>query len=231
MILSRLALNYKGVPYKTEWVEYPDIEALCKRLGAKPTAKRPDGTDYYSVPVIVDSSTNAVVADSWNIAVYLEETYPAPTYKALFPGSGTRVLQYAFNKAMFQVFPDELIQLVVYDTTKWLNPESRDYFYNKHSKIRGPIEELAPHDTQKREQVWERLRKNLDALSAEYDRNGEDTPFVMGNTLSYADFIPGGFIMWNKRVLSTGELEKFKSLNGGRWARWMEALEPYEAVV
>jgi len=29
---ARLALNYKRIPYKTEWVEYPDLEPKFKAL-------------------------------------------------------------------------------------------------------------------------------------------------------------------------------------------------------
>lgn len=30
--LARLALNFKGIDYKTEWLEYPDIAAKFKSL-------------------------------------------------------------------------------------------------------------------------------------------------------------------------------------------------------
>lgn len=33
MITARLALNYKGLPYKTEWVEYPDLKSRFMELG------------------------------------------------------------------------------------------------------------------------------------------------------------------------------------------------------
>lgn len=32
---SRLALNFKDVPFETEWVEYPDIEPKFKALYAE----------------------------------------------------------------------------------------------------------------------------------------------------------------------------------------------------
>jgi hypothetical protein len=31
-ILARLILNYKGIDYKTEWVEFPDVEPKMKSL-------------------------------------------------------------------------------------------------------------------------------------------------------------------------------------------------------
>ncbi|KAJ7192476.1 hypothetical protein B0H12DRAFT_1082684 [Mycena haematopus] len=34
------ALNFKRIPYRTVWVEYPEIEARCKEIGAAPTRTR-----------------------------------------------------------------------------------------------------------------------------------------------------------------------------------------------
>ncbi|KAH9954948.1 hypothetical protein BC827DRAFT_1239846 [Russula dissimulans] len=28
----RVVLNYKGIPHKTEWVEFPDIASVAKRI-------------------------------------------------------------------------------------------------------------------------------------------------------------------------------------------------------
>ena len=30
--LARLALNYKGLPYRTEWIEYPDLRPTFQGL-------------------------------------------------------------------------------------------------------------------------------------------------------------------------------------------------------
>ncbi|KAJ8699426.1 hypothetical protein PTI98_002541 [Pleurotus ostreatus] len=45
----RYALNIKGIPYQTVWVEYPDIEAVCKKIGASPTGEE---APHYTLPVI-----------------------------------------------------------------------------------------------------------------------------------------------------------------------------------
>ena len=70
LIEHRIALNYKRLPYRTEWVEYPDIEATLRAIGGAPTAKVSlnDGSggkkDHYTLPAIHDSHTNAVITDS-----------------------------------------------------------------------------------------------------------------------------------------------------------------------
>ncbi|KAK0215070.1 hypothetical protein IW262DRAFT_1440636 [Armillaria fumosa] len=45
----RYVLNYKGLSYQTEWVEYPDIEPLYTKIGAKSHITKPDGmTPHYN---------------------------------------------------------------------------------------------------------------------------------------------------------------------------------------
>ena len=64
--MGRYALNIKGLPYTTQWVEYPDIERVCKQIGASPAEKKPDNPsqDHYTLPVIQDPNTGRVVSDS-----------------------------------------------------------------------------------------------------------------------------------------------------------------------
>ncbi|GAW07249.1 AChain Crystal Structure Of Glutathione Transferase Gstfua3 From Phanerochaete Chrysosporium [Lentinula edodes] len=91
---TRYSLNYKGLSYRTEWIEYPDIEALCIKIGAAPTDVKADGiTPDYTLPVIYDPSTDKTISDSFAIALYLDTAYP-DTPK-LFP-PGTQALQEAF---------------------------------------------------------------------------------------------------------------------------------------
>jgi len=94
-ILSRLALNMKGVKYVTEWLEYPDVEPVTKKLGVPPNGKRPDGSDLYTLPVIVDPNAGAAIVDSERIAEYLEKQYPNAQGPVLFP-PGTKGLQVRF---------------------------------------------------------------------------------------------------------------------------------------
>ncbi|KAF8500069.1 hypothetical protein JB92DRAFT_2980192 [Gautieria morchelliformis] len=103
---EQYALNYKGAPYKTVWIEYPEIEPTMRSIGAAPTKKKPDGSPWYTIPVIVDPSRTAtsggptVVSDSFHIAEYLDETYSTPSTGPLFP-PGTKALQQLFYDHFF----------------------------------------------------------------------------------------------------------------------------------
>lgn len=92
--LTRYALNYKGLPYETVWIEYPDIEDHCKKIGAEPSMIRKNGKPYYSLPVI--QHDGKVITDSARIVEYLDSTYP-DTPKII--PAGTHVLHKAFFAA------------------------------------------------------------------------------------------------------------------------------------
>ncbi|KAJ7692823.1 hypothetical protein B0H14DRAFT_3046237 [Mycena olivaceomarginata] len=70
----RLLLNYKQIPYKTTWVNFPDIAKVLTAAGAPPTRT---GTAPYTVPAIVDGEK--AISDSRKIAEYLERSYPDTT--------------------------------------------------------------------------------------------------------------------------------------------------------
>jgi Glutathione S-transferase, N-terminal domain len=77
---TRYSLNYKKLPFRTEWVEYPDIASLYKKNGI-PLVKTRQGKSVTTLPLIKDdtSGTPVFVAESFEIAKYLDKTYPDPT--------------------------------------------------------------------------------------------------------------------------------------------------------
>lgn len=58
---TRMALAHKGLEYETSPVSFSDISGLC-------------GGAHKTVPIIEDGDT--IVCDSFDIALYLERTYP-----------------------------------------------------------------------------------------------------------------------------------------------------------
>lgn len=82
---TRLALNFKGVPYTTSWVPLPDISKVRSKLKVPPCRKFADGSDFYTLPIIEDPTTGSLVGDSFDIAVYLQKTYPNSGAGDLFP--------------------------------------------------------------------------------------------------------------------------------------------------
>ena len=60
----RYALNYKGLPYKTVWLERHEIEQVAKKVGAKATKVKPNGWDSF-----IDLSRRAQLNDSAAIGI------------------------------------------------------------------------------------------------------------------------------------------------------------------
>lgn len=73
---ARFALNFKQLPYSTTWVGMLDIAKVRRALGAPACRKFADGDDFYTLPVVQDPATGSLVGDSFDIALYLEQTYP-----------------------------------------------------------------------------------------------------------------------------------------------------------
>ena len=70
---SRYLLNIKGLPYRTQWVELPDIADLLQSLGVSPNPASPFP---YSLPAIYDPRTKRTIMDSASIAKYLDDEHP-----------------------------------------------------------------------------------------------------------------------------------------------------------
>jgi len=117
---NRYALNFKGIPHKTIWIEYPDIEPTMRSIGASPTSTKANGKPHYTLPVIVDPSRPSpsggptVVSESFLIAEYLDEAYPDT--RPLFP-AGTKALQKlftdSFTTTMFTPLRPILFRLMI----------------------------------------------------------------------------------------------------------------------
>ncbi|TFL02959.1 hypothetical protein BDV98DRAFT_603309 [Pterulicium gracile] len=118
----------RGIPFRTECVEAPDIKALYKTLGITPKSTYLAGvTPHYCLPIIVDdqTGTTAAVSDSWDIAVYLDEAYPdAPR---LFP-KGTRALQASFEQLWMETFAQGAAPLLIPRMPALLSPPSAEHF-------------------------------------------------------------------------------------------------------
>lgn len=221
-IVFRYALNFKGIVYRTEWVEYPDIEALSKRIGAPPTGKWPDSTSYYSLPAIYDPSTKKAVSDSAEIAKYLDETYPdTPT---LFP-TGTVALQTLFLDWAWDNVGFPLSKQLAVASCSCLNPASQSYYREKREwQVGAPLEAL------KTEQNWAALEEGLGKLKGYYEANGEGNDGLLGGEqITFADLQIVSYFAW-VRVVSPEVWDKVKGLHGGQWAKVLEHFETYEAV-
>jgi len=224
---TRYSLNLKGLKYKTEWVEYPDIEGVLKKLGASPTEKKPDGGYQYTLPVIYDPNTKKIVEDSAKISKYLDETYPETP--RLFP-AGTDAFQAVFHDFVWPHIGYPVYMLVMLDTANSLPPRSQEYFRATREEHFGKkLEELAS------EEEWKKLEAGLEKLNGYLEKNGKgDDLLLMGaqSGITYSDIQLAAILVW-ARIVWGENSEKWKRLTGlhsGKWDKFLAHFSKLEQV-
>ncbi|KAI0318189.1 hypothetical protein OF83DRAFT_1171318 [Amylostereum chailletii] len=227
---TRYALNIKGLPYKTVWVDFCDVEKEMKKIGAEPTYTHPDGSHLWTVPTIYDPSTDKVVSDSAIIAAYLDAQYPSTA--TLIP-TPTAPLQAAFvDKVALQLMM-ALVPVNVLDTFAQLTPRTQEWFRGKREKEVGMTLEAFAGDAERREKAIAHVVGLLDDMSKWLEAGGENGPFLTGDKPSHADTAIAGLFTWTERV-GGGQNDVWKAImgaHGGRWERFMKAFGQWETVV
>ncbi|KAL4077576.1 hypothetical protein J3A83DRAFT_1617635 [Scleroderma citrinum] len=213
-------LSYKGLPFEIKWVELPDIAPRMKEIGATPGGKHPDGSDRYTLPVIHDPNTGALVSDSWNIAVYLENTYPE---KPIFP-KDTKGLIRAFNTAEDdQIVPIRKFislrsrEILTERSAEYLTTVIRERYFNQK------FEEFSPEGSPECDQHWSAMEKAFTVTKTWYDQTG--SKWFMGSTFSYIDVLSAARLFWFKQVLHDDEWKRLAGWHGGQWERLLIDVE------
>ncbi|KAF5334050.1 hypothetical protein D9758_017508 [Tetrapyrgos nigripes] len=172
---------------KPSGFEYPDVELTLKAAGIPPTTQRPNGKPWYTLPAIVDPSTGVALADSFAIAEYLDKTYPD---KPLLMPSHTKALQTAFNEAVLAhvrpIFPFVLVKFC-----GLVHPVSEEYFRRTRIVLFGKsVDEMVPQGENAKEE-WKKLEEGFGKIAGWM----KEDEFVMGDTVSFADFVVGGWLI------------------------------------
>ncbi|KAG2030519.1 hypothetical protein BDR03DRAFT_928942 [Suillus americanus] len=207
-VLRVLHANYKELPFVTLWVEYLDISIAMKSIGAKPV-KRRNGSDVYTIPVLSDPNTGALITDSLEIVSYLEKTYPE---KPIFPNSSEPLIR-AFDSAyMSLILPG--FKPMLPRTIEILSPASAKFFIRILSLLGETRWEAVSEENA--QQQWENLKKGLDEIDKWYQKSGGK--WIMGDTFSFADMVVACRTMWWNTIFDEEQLRELHSWNGGRWA-------------
>ena len=253
-LFQRIALNFKKLPYQTEWVELPDIEKVVEEISGSPTEQNSDGTYRYTLPVIRDLSTGAVVSDSEAIAHYLDDTYPAPKYPTLFPSfdtlgfpstrfvTSTAILSF---RQLLSVYGRATMAITFPAGNSILNPVSEAHNRVRKEKLVSSIygkpttlEDLSPPGPV-RDAAWVEVRKGLEKIYQVLDKNRiysdkerEKLVFFFGETPSYADICLLASLMHIKSVLQ--ENEEWKMIldwSEGRFGNFLEATKEWQTIL
>ncbi|PSR72279.1 hypothetical protein PHLCEN_2v11871 [Hermanssonia centrifuga] len=219
---ARFALNYKGLSLKSEWVEYPDIEAVYQKLGIETTDKNGDGSPLYTLPVIYDPSTQSAISDSMRIVKYLDKTYP--NTPRLFP-AGTLALHETFQSAWYRV-RGPLWTVVVCSVCYCLNERSQIRYRTIVENATGKkLEDI------RGEKEWEATEEAFGNLDKWLSANGEGKDeLVMGEGVCYADLQIVSGLMWAKTSLVEDEWKRICGWHNGKWERIVNYFSKYAVV-
>ncbi|KAH7333809.1 hypothetical protein B0J17DRAFT_674186 [Rhizoctonia solani] len=225
---TRLALTYKRLPYRVEYVSYPDIEPTLKQFGVPPTS---DKAPQYTLPMIADPSSDpnrkpTYIVDSFKIALYLDDKYSNPRYPALFP-PGTRALQRVFAEhASTLIYPMASTMLPLVGRPGFLDDRGEEYYRrSREARLGKSLEQLAEESRQS----WGQVKESWDKLGCLIDskRSNEVSPFVMENQISYADLLLVAVFCWVKSAETEdkrlwGEISQWQE---GRWRTLWDDVE------
>lgn len=217
----RYALNIKGIPYETVWVEYPDIEDVCKEIGAAPTSPI---APHYTLPVIQDKSTGVVISDGSLIVEYLDKQYPGTT--KLFPPR-TIALQAGFTSVHGSAI-SPISHFSLPRTNAILNPRSEEYFRRTREQAAGKkIEEITPVGDA-RAVGWGKYREGLGKVDSWYQKSAG--PFVMGESITFADITVVSWLVFLKIIFGedSQEWKDIASWHNGRWAGLVNTFARYQ---
>ncbi|MBH0005029.1 Hsp70 family protein [Pseudoalteromonas sp. SWYJZ12] len=151
-----MALNYKRLPYQTQWVEYPDIGKVGQEIGAKPTTPNPDGsgTLLWTCPMIIDP--NHLDADKGRLSKEEIERMveEAEKYKAEDEAAASRITakngleSYAYNLRnsitdekladKFEAGDKAKLETAVNETISWLDASqegSKEEYEEKQKEL------------------------------------------------------------------------------------------------
>ncbi|KAL5378353.1 hypothetical protein PMIN03_000597 [Paraphaeosphaeria minitans] len=195
----RMVLNMKGLDYKTEFVEYPDLVPTLKALGIPPNDPNEPGyfSDYTSPAIRYADGTFAM--DSWHIVHALEKQYPTPSLHLDDP-----IVEKVRNISVLGPIVEHLMPKV----PNLLTSISSEYFYRTREIMFGkPLQQVEAEAT---EEQWEDMRAKAKEVGDLLRKKGG--PFFLGETVSYADVC---FVTCLKflEILDEGVFERYLALD------------------
>ncbi|KAJ1301082.1 hypothetical protein OPQ81_003500 [Rhizoctonia solani] len=207
--------------YKTR-LTLPEIEPKLKELGVGPTS---DTHPRYTLPVIADPSSDpngkpTYVAESFAIAAYLDEKYPAPEYPAIFP-PGTRGVQHLLINQYFPTLNALMGTLLYPKVPQFFDEKSVEYL--RRTRPPETFKSLAEGEETKK---WLEVRDKFIDLAKSLDLNRGDL-FIIGSQPSFIDFYLGGLFSVIEKV-DDAQMREIASWHGGRWGNYWGRLREIE---
>jgi len=171
----KMSMKHKGLEFETIPWRFTDKDAISFSGQGR-------------VPVLLDGDRE--VHDSWQIAQYLDETYPdKPLMKSSTVQASVRFVKAWVDNAM----QPAIMPLIIADIYDCIHEKDRDYFLESREKRFGmPLDQVCK-DKQKQAAVLNEVLKPLAEALSELD-------FLGGSTPNYADYAVFGRLQWARVV-------------------------------
>lgn len=245
---ARLALGFKNVPFRTEWVDIPDIERVRRSLDCPATRKLDDGTDFFTLPMLQDAPSATILGDSFDIANYLDTTFPSsslplfppdvkgawttyespakdtPFFAPITTNAGAKHEVFArFNLHVDATFSANMI---LYGEFLPLNPGSAE----RVKEVMCRRAHLGSWDDicirgEARKGLFEGFKEAMRGLAELFVADGKGGMWLEGETPCYADLIVGGWLNMLSNVMPEGEWVEFRGWFGGVFGRVHDVLQ------
>lgn len=193
----KMALTHKGLHFdETPW-RFTETD----RLAFSGQARVPVIVDEPSENCSVGAQTE-IVSDSWEIAKYLDATYPGIP---LIP-EGTEAATFFFKNWVDQTVLPGIAKQVVFDVWRHLGPEDQDYFRSSREKRFGiTLEEIDAKASDALPSFQKSLAPMRATLNAYAYLGG---PYSEADEPGFMDHIVFGCFAWARGVSEKVLLEK-----------------------
>jgi glutathione S-transferase len=139
-----------------------------------------------TVPVVFDGER--AVADSWQIALYLDGAYPqAPLFECGQARASGLLLKFWAERTLHPL----ITRMIVRDIVDVLDPRDRSYFRDTREQRLGATLEAVQSTRDETRRVFKAALEPLRAMLA-------TQPFIGGSAANYADYTVFGAFQWSR---------------------------------
>ncbi|QRV75322.1 glutathione S-transferase [Ceratobasidium sp. AG-Ba] len=221
---TRLTLSYKGLPYRVQYIRFHEIESTMRSLGMPQVSET---VPHYTLPIIADPSSDpdgkpTFVSDSFKIAMYLDEKYPASQYPIVLP-LATRPLQKIFIEQHFFTFVRPLFPFIrPIAINMFMDADEREGLFKRTNPdhFNPPTKEAAAQSLAEAREKWTELGQALELGAGS---------FVMGDVPTLADFAIGGILdVFYKAQGDSDVWREAMVWQDGKWDRYWKEIQALE---
>ncbi|EPQ53556.1 hypothetical protein GLOTRDRAFT_63138 [Gloeophyllum trabeum ATCC 11539] len=208
--IVRMILNYKGVPYETIYISFPDIRPTIQKLDPN--------HEQYTIPFLVDHYKRVTVVDSVEIAGYLEAQ--CPMTPSVLPGGIQPLCSFWYKDFLHPKVLVPMLKLLLAPVCNGvLDHRGAEYWRRTREKRFGMrLEEMA--GTEERwTQLWETIDPELQRIGRALRSNKHC--YLLGSTPSYPDFSFCAALAW-AQVADERLFKKILAAHPAIWQLWQK---------